>query len=246
MTMTTSTHAAHPKRIVLLDLDGTLTDSAPGIIASIRAMFGECDWAMPDDAELRRFVGPAIIESLRRNHIPEDQLDRGVETYRSFYAERAIFDDPNNPGGPQVPGRYVNRLFDGVAEQLTALREQGYELYVATCKPEYQAIPICERFGVAPLVDGIYGASQDNSRLDKDQVIRYCFDSVDFDAAAGDRALMVGDRWTDADGAVACGLDCLGCAWGYAEPGELTEHGCYRIIESVEQLGDAVNEYFTA
>ena len=52
------------------------------------------------------------------------------------------------------------------------------------------------------MVDGIYGASTDNSRIDKDQVIRYCFDSIGFDADAGDRALMVGDRWTDVDGAI--------------------------------------------
>ena len=75
-------------------------------------------------------------------------------------------------------------------------------------------------------------------------VIRYCFDSIGFDADAGDRALMVGDRWTDVDGAIACGLDCLGCRWGYAEAGELEEHGAYRIIDTVDELAAAVNDYF--
>ena len=55
---------------------------------------------------------------------------------------------------------------------------------------------------------------------------------------------MVGDRWTDADGALETGLDCLGCRWGYAEPGELESHGCYRIIEQVDQLPQAVDDYF--
>ena len=55
---------------------------------------------------------------------------------------------------------------------------------------------------------------------------------------------MVGDRWTDADGAKACGLDCLGCGWGYAEPGELKAHGAYRILDSVDELAKAVEEYF--
>lgn len=41
------------------------------------------------------------------------------------------------------------------------------------------------------MVDGIYGASTDNSRLDKDQVIRWAFEHIGFDEAAGDRALMV-------------------------------------------------------
>lgn len=236
--------ADNGRRVVLLDLDGTLTDSAPGIIASVRGTFKELGREVPDDAELRRFVGPAIIQSLRRNHVPEDQLDHGVELYRDFYANRDIFDDPNNPGGPKVPGRFVNAVFDGIPEQLAALRTDGYYLAVATCKPEYQAKPICERFKVTPMVDGIYGASRDNSRLNKDQVIRYCFENIGFDPVAGDRALMIGDRWTDADGAKACGLDCLGVAWGYAEDGELAEHGCYRIIDAVDQLAAAVDEYF--
>lgn len=234
----------HPRNVVLLDLDGTLTDSAPGIYLSVIETFKYLGMPVPDKAELQRFVGPAIIESLRRNHVPAQRLDEAVEVYRDYYANHDIFDDPNNPGGPKVPGRYVNMLFDGIADQLKGLLADGYYLAVATCKPEYQAKPICERFGVTPLVSGIYGASRDNSRLDKDQVIRYCFEHIGFDAEAGDRALMVGDRWTDADGAIACGLDCLGCGWGYAEPGELTGHGCYRIINDVSELRGAVNEYF--
>ncbi|MBT1181216.1 HAD hydrolase-like protein [Bifidobacterium sp. CP2] len=235
--------AEHPKKVVLLDLDGTLTDSAPGIILSVTETFKHLGMPVPDDEELHRFVGPAIITSLKRNHVPADRLDEAVDIYRDYYANRNVFDDPNHPG-EKVAGRYVNSVFAGIAEQLDGLRADGYYLAVATCKPEYQAKPICKRFGVTPMVSGIYGASKDNSRLDKDQVIRYCFEHIGFDATAGDKALMVGDRWTDADGAKACGLDCLGCGWGYAEPGELEEHGCYRIIEQVSELRDAVNEYF--
>lgn len=236
---------AEAKRVVLLDLDGTLTDSAAGIIASIRKTYEEMQIPVPDDAELRRFVGPAISTSLRRNNVPEERIEEGVQTYRKYYSQRAEFDDPNQPGN-KVPGNLFNSVFEGIPQQLAQLREAGYLLMIATCKPEYQAKPICEHFGLTDMVDGIYGASKDNTRLTKEQVIRYAFESFGFDAEDGDRALMVGDRWTDADGAVACGLDCLGCGWGYAEPGELTEHGAYRIIQKVSELNDAVQEYFAA
>ena len=130
-----------------------------------------------------------------------------------------MFDDPNNPG-QKVPGRLVNTVYPGIPEQLATLRAKGYVLAIATCKPEYQAVPICEHFHVDRMVDGIYGASKDNSRIDKDQV------------------------WTDIDGARACGVDTIGCRWGYAEPGEMEEHGAYEIIERVDQLADAVERYF--
>lgn len=181
--------AQHPRNVVLLDLDGTLTKSDGGIIASVIKTFEELGRPVPDDAELHRFIGPAIIESLRRNHVPEEELDRAVIIYRSYYADRAVFDDPNEPGN-KVSGRLVNVVFPGIREQLLKLRADGYYLALASCKPEYQCVPICEHFHLTELLDGIYGASKDNSRLDKDQVIRYCFDKIGFDASAGDKAVM--------------------------------------------------------
>ena len=230
------------QKVVLLDLDGTLTQSDPGIIACVVKAFEALDLPVPSDEELQRFIGPPISESMQRNHIPPDKLDDAVRIYRDYYANKAVFDDPNDPGH-LVPGRLFNRVYDGISNQLHALRENGYLLIIATCKPEYQAIPICHHFHLDAMVDGVYGASRDNSRLHKDEVIRYAFEHIGFHEGT-DRALMVGDRWTDVDGAVACQLDCLGCRWGYAEPNELESHGAYRIIDHVDELSNAVHEYF--
>ena len=112
-----------------------------------------------------------------------------------------MFDDPNHPGTETSPAASNNTIYQGIPEQLAKLRADGYYLAIASCKPQYQCIPICEHFHLDTMVDGIYGASEDNSRLDKDQVIRWAFQHIDFDENAGDKALMVGDRWTDADGA---------------------------------------------
>lgn len=164
----------HPKKVVLLDLDGTLTKSDPGIIGCVVKAFEEMGYPVPDDAELHRFIGPAISESMQRNGIPDDKLDEGVRIYRKYYADEAVFDDPNNPG-QKVPGRLNNTIYQGIPEQLAKLRADGYYLAIASCKPQYQCIPICEHFHLDTMVDGIYGASEDNSRLDKDQAIRLGF-----------------------------------------------------------------------
>ena len=99
----------HPKKVVLLDLDGTLTKSDPGIIGCVVKAFEEMGYPVPDDAELHRFIGPAISESMQRNGIPDDKLDEGVRIYRKYYADEAVFDDPNNPG-QKVPGRLNNTI----------------------------------------------------------------------------------------------------------------------------------------
>lgn len=231
------------RRIILLDLDGTLTKSDAGIITCAKLALKELKQPIPDDAEMHRLIGPSILESLQRNNVPESLLAKGLATYRKYYSEVATFDDPNNPG-KKIPGCLLNKVYDGILEQLTKLREAGYYLATASCKPEYQVKPICDYFGLTKYLDGIYGASKDMSRISKTQVIRYVFDEIDYNPEKGDRALMVGDRWTDADGAKDCGLDCLGCAWGYAEPGELEAHGSYRIIDSVSELSTAICEYF--
>ena len=232
-----------PRRLVLLDLDGTLTASHPGIIASVVQTFKELGHPVPDESELRRFIGPAIEVSLRNNGIKDEDVDRGVQIYRRYYSETASFEDPRHPG-QRVPGRLLATVFDGIPEQLNRMREHGFTLAVATCKPEYQALPVCDHFGLRPLVDGVYGASKDSTRVTKGQVITYALQRLGFDAKHGDRALMVGDRWTDADGALETGLGCLGCGWGYAEPGELESHGCYRVIDQVGQLCQAAEDYF--
>ena len=232
-----------PHRLVLLDLDGTLTASHPGIIASVVQTFKELGHPVPDESELRRFIGPAIEVSLRNNGIKEEDVDRGVQIYRRYYSETASFEDPRHPG-QRVPGRLLATVFDGIPEQLNRMREHGLTLAVATCKPEYQALPVCDHFGLRPLVDGVYGASKDSTRVTKGQVITYALQRLGLDTKQGDRALMVGDRWTDADGALETGLDCLGCGWGYAEPGELESHGCYRVIDQVGQLCQAAEDYF--
>ncbi|MCH4161217.1 MAG: HAD hydrolase-like protein [Bifidobacterium sp.] len=231
------------RRVVLLDLDGTLTESAPGIIASVKQTLSDLHQPIPDEQELNRFIGPAISESLHRNGLQGETLQKAVTLYRRYYSEIDFFADPLD-NKHLVPGCLVNSLYQGIPQQLELLRKAGYELAVATCKPEYQALPVCKHFGIDHMVDGIYGASRDNSRINKDQVIRYAFEHLEFNHANGDVAVMVGDRWTDVDGAIAVGLDALGCAWGYAEQGELKQHGAYEIISHVDQLESTVKQYF--
>ena len=134
-----SEQTSQSKKVVLLDLDGTLTKSDPGIIGCVVKVFEELGYPVLDDEELQRFIGPAIIESLRRNDIPEDRLDEGIAIYRRYYADEAVFDDPNNPG-QKVPGRLNNTIYDGIPEQLAKLRADGYYLAIASCKPQYHRL----------------------------------------------------------------------------------------------------------
>lgn len=239
-----SLQRTQPLNLVLLDLDGTLLESGPGIFDSVIQTFKDMQLPVPDQEELRRFIGPSIMDSLIRNHVPDDRLEEGVDTYRKYYTDVPISPDPRNPDH-LVPGNLNSSLYEGITQELDSLRAQGFILAIATCKPEYQAKPICAHTGLSDHLDYIFGASKDSSRREKSQVIEYAFQNLGFNRESGDRALMVGDRWTDADGAQICKIDCLGCAWGgYAEEGEMKAHHAYRVIDKVEELSAAVTEYF--
>ncbi|WP_344246605.1 HAD hydrolase-like protein [Isoptericola hypogeus] len=218
-----------PAPLVLLDLDGTLTDSAPGIVAGIRHAYGALGLPVPDDATLRTFVGPPITDSFPAHGVPADRVAEAVRAYREVFA---------------AGGMYDNRVFDGVPEALRELRAAGCTLAVATSKPEVYARPICDRFRLTALVDGVFGAPLDEGTSTKADVIAKALAALGrhspVDAAADGPAIMVGDREHDVHGAAEHGIGCLGVTWGYAAPGELEAAGAVALVDDVADLATAV------
>lgn len=230
------------RRIVLLDLDGTLTKSDNGIISSVKYAYQKAGIAVPSAHELQSFIGPAIQDSMLKHGVSQTQLPQMVQYYRHAYTT-PLFDDLQNPG-QHIPGMYLNRVYDGMFDALTAMKSAGDDLFVCTAKPEFQSIPICRHFGILSYVNGVYGASSDMSRIKKDQIVQYALEKLHFDRSS-DCAVMVGDRWTDIEGARKGGhLDTIGAQWGYAYPGEFEKYHCYTTAASPADLPLVVAKYF--
>ncbi|OJV82947.1 MAG: haloacid dehalogenase [Cellulomonas sp. 73-92] len=209
--------------LVLLDLDGTLTDSAPGIVASARVAYAALGLPVPDDATLRTFVGPPLVGSFRAHGVPEARIGQAITAYRAEFAARGMWD---------------NSVFEGIPAALAELRAAGATLLIATSKPTVYAVPIAERFGLAAAVDGVFGAPADLVASDKASVIAAALASLP--AVDSRHALMVGDREHDVAGARAHGIDTLGAAWGYAPDGELERAGVVGIVGRPDELAAAV------
>lgn len=209
--------------LVLLDLDGTLTDSAPGITSSVVAAFEYLGLPVPDEQGLRSFVGPPLPASMRAHGVPEERLQEAIDAYRAAF---------------EAGGMWDSHVFDGIREVLQELRAAGYTLAVATSKPQVYARPICERFGLSDLVDGVYGAPLDHIPSSKATVIADALADLGARVPATDRIVMVGDRHHDVEGSAEHGIPCLGVGWGYADPGELA--GAVAIVPAVPDLPGAV------
>ncbi len=205
------------KKTILFDLDGTLTDSAEGIInCSILALeyFG---LPIPDRDTMRVFVGPPLHDTFVKFGVPVDQADKAVEVFRSRYF---------------TVGKFENAPYPGITELLQTLKEHGHKLLIATSKPETLAFEITKKFGLFDYFDMICGATLDRSRVNKDDVIAYLLDQN----GTTENMIMVGDTAFDVIGAAAHKIPTIGVSWGYGEEQDMLDAGAVAIAHNTEQL----------
>jgi phosphoglycolate phosphatase len=192
--------------VVLVDLDGTIVDSARGITATLAYTLRRMGLPVPPPSRLLEFVGPPIMDGFRDlAGLDPEQSVTALGIYRERYAARGAFDAEVYPGMP---------------EALHALRASGLPLALATSKPENQAARILEHFGLIDLFTVVAGASDDERRSEKADVITWAL--AQLDDAGVDRSLpvMVGDRIHDVEGAAAHGIGTVFAEWGYGSPAE--------------------------
>ncbi|SPT52418.1 5'-nucleotidase [Actinomyces bovis] len=186
--------------VVLLDLDGTLTDSAPVILQALRLTHEELGMEVPSDEELMRFVGPPLSEGFRLNAGLEGERNaQAVSTYRQHY--RQIM--------------HTAKLYPGIRNLLEALEAAAVPVSLATSKNESLARHIIEAYGLAPCFTVIAGAGEGDKGGAKSEVVRSALDRL---AAAGadiSHPVHVGDLSHDVEGARKEGVDCVGVLWGY-------------------------------
>lgn len=204
---------------VLLDLDGTLTDSASGIVASMQYAVDALDLPpLPADAR-SRFVGPPMHDNLRDLYAlagrtaTADQLDRAVIVYREHYVPIGMFD---------------NALYAGVPEMIADLAGTGARLAVATSKAEPYALRILEHFGLRDQFAAIVGATLDGSRSAKADIVGEAL--LRLGHPDPNRTVLVGDRSHDVHGAQAHHIVCYGAGWGYGAAGELAAAGALEVL----------------
>lgn len=205
---------------ILFDLDGTLTDSAPGILNSVRHACRKLQLDLPDEATLRRFLGPPLPSSFRDYlHLDEEATARAVEAFREYYPDKGIFE---------------NEVYPGIPELLRDLKAAGKTVVMATSKPEAFAKRIMEHFSLEQYFDAICGTSMDESRADKGEVIAYALRTAGITDLQS--VVMVGDREHDVKGAARNGLPCIGVVYGYGSAEELSAAGAVALAGSVQEL----------
>lgn len=209
-------------KYLLFDLDGTISDSGPGITRCLQLALKE----LGIDAtinELKRFVGPPLKQSFREFYgFNDEQIENAVSLYRATYSTEGIFE---------------NEIYPGMADLLKDLHSDGRILLVASSKPLVFVEKVLKHFGVYECFDIVMGSELDGSNDDKLEIIKSAlsryFGTVPNDLS---ECVMIGDRKFDIDAANAINMPNIGVSYGYGSYEELKEHKACTICNSVEEL----------
>lgn len=201
------------KRYILFDLDGTLTDSRAGIVNSIVHALDHYGIQVEDRDTLRPFLGPPLVESFCKYFdFDKEQALEAVSYYREYFSVKGLFE---------------NQVYEGVEGLVKNLQDRGYKLFLATSKPEVFARQIMDHFGLSSYFAFIGGATLDEIRLKKADVIRYVLEENQITDMS--EVVMIGDRNQDVWGAKQNGIDVIGVLYGYGSREELEEAGADAI-----------------
>ena len=131
-------------------------------------------------------------------------------------------------------GLYENTVYEGIKELLSELKKQGKKLVLATSKPEPFAIEILKHFELDKYFDFVAGATMDEKRVRKADVIAYALESCRITELSA--TIMVGDREHDVMGAKEVGLECVGVLYGYGDLEELKNAGATYIAKKPRDI----------
>lgn len=203
--------------LVLFDLDGTLTKSDPGITSSVKEALDEMGLPVPQN--LRRFIGPPLSYSFQTFcGMTEEQITKGIEIYRGIYNKKGIFN---------------NSVYPGMLDLLQMLRGSGSKVGVATSKPLPQAQMVLEHFHIAPFLDYISGADEDERSSTKAGLIEQAVAACKIEKS---RTVMIGDTRYDAEGARLTGVDFIGVLFGYGTKEEMEHEIAGKFANSADEL----------
>jgi phosphoglycolate phosphatase len=206
-------------RAILLDLDGTLIDSRPGIAASCEAALRALGH-MPDPSfDVTPLIGPPMPQVIRRllASYGDDRFDAGIAAYRAHYGEI---------------GLHQATLYPGIADMLRQLSAAAL-CYVVTSKREIFATRIIEGLNLTAHFRHVYGTIPDGSLDEKTDLIAAVLRTESLDPQA---TVMVGDRSHDMIGARANSLRAIGVLWGYGNRQELEAAGADALVSAPHEL----------
>jgi len=207
-------------KVVLFDLDGTLSDPKIGITKSVQHALQKAGVMVNDLDELEPFIGPPLQVSFQEIYgFNDTQITQAIRDYRERFTERGMFE---------------NKLYEDIPALLAHLKQQGYILTIATSKPTVFAEQIIKYFQLESYFDLVVGSHLDGSRSAKGEIIAEVLQQLD--SYPKEQFIMIGDRKYDLIGARENQIDAIGVTYGFGSLEELKNEEPTYIVDHVNDL----------
>ncbi|HZK20718.1 MAG TPA: HAD-IA family hydrolase [Oscillospiraceae bacterium] len=204
----------------LFDFDGTIMDTEKSIKSCVMYALNFYGIEENDPKNLDGFIGPPLLYSFKHFYGATDELaERLIKKYREKYSENGCLDCS---------------LYDGVVEVFEKLKEQGKKIAIASSKPTIFVEKISKHFDIYKYFDAVSAEDLDKSNSGKKALIENALKLLS--CTDKSKALMIGDRYLDIEGAKAAGVDSAGAVYGFGSEDELKKAGADYLLYDVRKL----------
>lgn len=211
-------------KAVLFDLDGTLIDSFEGIAKSAQYALRRFGINEENLENLRPFVGPPLVESFQKWYgLSKEQAIEATDIYRERYRPIGILECS---------------LYPGVEECIRTLKAEGYQIGMASSKPEEFCRRILEHFGLLDLFDDVVGATFDRRIDTKEEVLNEVLRR--WSDIPKNQMCLIGDTMFDLVGAKKIGIDCIAVSYGFGDAEEMLQNGAVAICDRMADLPELI------
>lgn len=211
----------NPYRVVMFDLDGTLTDSGRAITSSVEYALSHFGITDQSRNKLETFIGPSLYDSfVREYHMNDEDCDKAVALYRSIYEKERMYDVD---------------IYEGIPTLLNNLKEKGFTVILITSKPLVFAERILERIELGKYFDHMVGPTLSDHSSDKKRLIESAINTY---ALGKNDCIMIGDTAYDIKGAQDAGIDSIAVTYGYGNTTDMINEGATFIAGSAKEIGD--------
>jgi phosphoglycolate phosphatase len=207
-------------KYAFFDLDGTLTQSEFGILASFRYALDKYGIKLNSREEELRLIGPPLYNSFTDFFgFDEEKATEAIKYYREYYTAGGMFDAPP---------------YEGIKDVLGKIKDSGVKLIVVTSKPQIYAVDVVKHVGLSEYFDRVVGPLEESKVSNKSFLIKRAIEEEGITDLAN--VVMVGDRRYDIEAANDVGIKSVGVTYGYGSHEELSNAGATYIADSPQDI----------
>ena len=210
------------KKLIIIGFDGTIADTAPGILYCMNTTALSMGYTPVSHEELYGVIGVSLEQGFMKLYgMKEDEIEYAMNQYSKLYS---------------IKGEEMILIYDGIDDSLKKLKESGFKLAIVTQKNEKF---INNMLGVynytGDLFDTVCATNVERDMTKTDMLLKVC---ADLEVETSD-ALFVGDSYVDAEAAREAGVDFAAVlyGWGFRKKADAEQYDCREYINTARELG---------